>query len=126
MDYVSAPINESPVMAVKAGTDLTDIRGKAVKYDENGNVMQAAAGDTAIGIATLSNEELIPAGNSVEVQLLARGFAKTGAAVKCGDFLSPDAEGALIPATSGPYVAVALQEATAAGEFVEVRLAIGK
>ncbi len=125
MDYFSTAINDSPLITVRAGAALTDVRGRAVKFDDSGKLVAAAAGDTALGVATLSNDENIPEGGYLDIQLWAVGLVRTGAAVKPGDALAPDADGAFIPAAGGSaYSAVALQPA-AAGAFVRAHVTKG-
>ncbi len=119
MDYLATSINESPVISEKAGAELSSVRCKAVKYDTDGNVVIAGAGDAAFGIAIITNDETIQAGGDVNVQISAIGLVKAGAEIKKGDKLGPDANGALVPVTSGAYIATAIQEASAAGPFIQ-------
>ncbi len=125
MAYFTTPVNESPLISKKAGAELTDVRGRAVKFDDNGNIVLAGAGDAALGIALTSSDDVIPVGGNVDIQVRAIGLVKAGAAIAPGDELTPDANGTLVPATSGAYIAVALQEATAAGEFVQALITRG-
>ncbi len=125
MDYISTAINDSPLITVRAGAALTDVRGRAVKFDDSGKLVVAAAGDAAIGVAALSNDENVPEGGYIDIQLWAVGYVRTGTAVKPGDALAPDADGAFIPAADGgAYYAVALQPA-AAGAFVRAHITGG-
>ncbi len=119
MDYITTAINESPVISVEAGAALTDARGRAVKFDDNGKIVIAEAGDAAVGITVISNAESIEKGRYLDVQIRAVGLVKAGAAIKKGDRLGPDANGALVPVTSGAYIATAIQEAAAAGPFIQ-------
>ncbi len=109
MNYIAASINQSPVISMKAGADLADVRGKAVMFDETGGVILASAGKPALGIAVLSNPENINKGDDIDIQIKDIGHVKASAAVKPGDALAPDANGALVPATSGSYLAIALE-----------------
>ncbi len=109
MNYIAASINQSPVISMKAGADLADVRGKAVMFDETGGIILASAGKSALGIAVLSNPESINKGDDIDIQIKDIGHVKAGAAVKPGDALAPDANGALVPATSGSYLAIALE-----------------
>ncbi len=125
MEFFSTAINDSPLVSVKAGAALTDVRGRAVKFDDNGRLVIAAAGDTPLGVAALSNDENIPEGGDVDIQLWAVGYVRTGAAVKPGNALAPDGDGAFIPASGGSaYSAIALK-AAAAGAFVSAHIASG-
>ncbi len=124
MDIYTSSINESPVIYMEAGAALEDIRGKAIKYDENGKAVLAAAGDFAVGIAIISNDENVSVGDGITVQIRAIGLVKTGAAVKAGDALSPGEGGALVPAASGAFIAIAMGEAEA-GAFVQALITHG-
>ncbi len=124
MDIYTSSINESPVISMEAGAALEDIRGKAIKYDENGKAVLAAAGDFAVGVAITSNDENVSAGGDITVQICARGLVKTGAAVKAGDALAVGDGGALVPAASGAFMAIAMDEAEA-GAFVEALITHG-
>ncbi len=125
MDYISTAVNDCPLISVKAGAALTDVRGRAVKFDDSGRLVLAAAGDTPLGVAALSNDENIPEGGDVDIQLWAVGFVRTGAAIKPGNALAPDGDGAFIPvADGGAYSAIALKTA-AAGAFVSAHITSG-
>ncbi len=119
MDFITSSVNESPVISAEAGAALTDARGKAVKFDDDGKIVIAGAGDAAVGIAVISNAETIEKGRYLEVQIRAVGLVKAGAAISCGDKLAPDANGALVPAASGTYIGTAIQEAPSAGAFIQ-------
>ncbi len=124
MDIYTSSINESPVISMESGAALADIRGKAIKFDENRKAVLAAAGDFAVGIAILSNDENVSAGDNITVQICARGLVKTGAAVKAGDTLAVGDGGALVPAASSAFMAIAMDEAEA-GAFVEALITHG-
>lgn len=124
MNYIAASINQSPVITMQAGADLADVRGKAVMFDETGGIVLADAGKSALGIAVLSNPENINKGDDIDIQIKDIGHVKVGAAVKPGDALAPDANGALVPATSGSYIAIAL-ESGAKDAFVQAVLRSG-
>lgn len=80
---------------------------------------QAADGENTLGVATTAAAN----GDALAVEVLGTSIVETGAAVAAGATLKSDAAGRVIPwATSGAKVAVALQAATAAGEFIEVLL----
>ncbi len=125
MEFITSQINESPVISVKAGAELADIRGRAVKFDENGTAAPAASSEAAIGIAIITNDEKIPKDGDVDIQIRAIGLVKAGAEIQPGQNLAPDANGALVPAASGAYIAIALQEAAAAGEFIQALITHG-
>ncbi len=124
MDIFTSSINESPVRVIEAGAALEDIRGRAIKFDENGKAALAAAGDFVVGVAILSNDENVSAGDDITVQICAGGLVKTGAAVKAGDALAVGDGGALVPTASGAFMAIAMDEAEV-GSFVQALITHG-
>lgn len=119
MDYFAASINESPVLTLKAGTELTEVGGKAIAFDADGKAVLAGAGSAAIGVALMTNDEAIPAGGRVDVQYKDIGLVQVSAAVNPGDCLAPGEGGALAKAEGGTYLAIALQRASAPGAMVQ-------
>jgi len=124
MTYLASPIQDSPVISENAASDIPDVRGKAVAFDENGNfVLCSAAGQTALGLALVTNDTPVLQGNPVDIQIKDIGLALAGAVIAKGDELTTDASGALVPAAAGQAVcAIALQAAATAGAFVQVLL----
>ena len=123
MMYLATSINESPVIAEKAGVAIADVRGRAVKF-ANGAVVLVGAGEAAIGIGIMTNDETIKQGDDITVQVKDMGVVYAGAAITKGAELAVGENGALVPATEGKYVvAIALEEATDAGVFIKVQLA---
>ena len=119
MTYLATSINESPVIVEKAGAVIADVRGKAVKFDTNGNIVLAGAGEAAIGVGIMTNDENIAAGKDVHVQIKDIGLVRAGAEVKKGATLQADATGALITKADGQAVAIALDAAAAAGVYIK-------
>lgn len=119
MTYLATSINESPVIVDKAGAQIADVRGKAVKFDTNGNIVLAGAGEAAIGVGIMTNDVNIDAGADVHVQIKDIGLVRAGAAVKKGVKLQADANGALITHSSGQAVAIALEAAADAGVYIK-------
>lgn len=122
MVYLATSINESPVIVDKAGAEINDVRGKAVKFDENGGLVLAKAGEVPVGIGIMTNDPLIPANGDVHVQVKDIGLVRTGAELKKGAELGVDANGCFIPATSGVIAAIALEAAVKADVYVKARL----
>lgn len=119
MTYLATSINESPVIVDKAGAVIADVRGKAVKFDSNGNIVLAGAGEAAIGVGIMTNDENIAVGADVHVQIKDIGLVCAGAAIKKGAKLQANADGALITHASGEAVAIALDAAAAAGVYIK-------
>lgn len=122
MTYLATSINESPVIVDKAGADIADVRGKAVKYAD-GKIVLAGAGEAAIGVGIMTNDEAIKAGADVDIQIKDIGLVCAGAAFAKGTELASDKDGKFVAAASGNYVvAIALDEAVAAGNYIKARL----
>ena len=119
MTYLATSINESPVIVEKAGALIADVRGKAVKFDTNGNIVLAGANEAAIGVGIMTNDKDIAAGADVHVQIKDIGLVCAGAEIKKGAKLAADANGALVTATGDNAVAIALDAAAAAGVYIK-------
>ena len=124
MAYTSTGINNSATIVEKAGAAIEGGIGKAVKYDSNGDVVLASvAGEAVIGLAILTNAEIIAKGEDVDIQVKEIGKAVAGAEIAKGAELAVDANGALVTATGGQFViGTALQAATAAGQIINVQI----
>lgn len=122
MTYLATSINETPVIVDKAGAVIADVRGKAVKFDENGKFVLAGAGEPVIGVGIMTNDENIQPEQDVDVQIKDIGLVYAGSAIKKGDELAAGVDGVLVPATSGPVCAIALEAAVAGGVYIKARL----
>lgn len=121
MNYLATSINESPVIVGTANAAIEDVRGHAVKFNATGNVVLCGAGDTplGIGIMTMGDEGAVAEGEEFTIQHKDIGYVCAGAAFVKGANLSVDANGAFITtASSAPVVAIALEAAGAAGQYV--------
>lgn len=79
----------------------------------------AGAGANTLGVARSG----AASGERVTVDVMGTAVVEAGAAVAAGDTLKADASGRAITwATSGAKVAVALEAASSAGQFIEVLL----
>lgn len=123
MKYLATSINNSATISEKAGAKA-DYRGKAVKYDASGNVVLCStAGEAALGIGILTNDEETAIGADVDIQVKEMGVAIAGGAVAKGDALAVNASAQLVKATAGNFVlATAMQAATAAGEIIKIQI----
>lgn len=105
----------------KAGADLSASTNKylAVKFDGSGDVVQATAGDAAIGF--LFN--LPGSGEVAEVATLGGGALGVAAAtLSAGDFVKSDANGKLVAATTANDLAIArVMKSAVANDVVEVQ-----
>ena len=128
--YLTASINNSATLAIKAGAEIADVRFKAVKLDAYGNaVLASVKGEAFLGIAipTTGNAEgKVAKGGIIDVQIKDIGLAVAGAAVEAGKPLTTDANGKLVAAASGNFIiGYALDAAKADGDIISVQVAKG-
>ena len=68
--YLTNQINSSPTISERAGSDIEDVKGLLLKYDNNGNVVPASvAGEMVLGMGIITNAEHITSGEDVDVQV---------------------------------------------------------
>jgi len=121
--FISTGINDSPVITGKATAAINNGAFLAVKFDGNGGIVIAGAGENALGLLIATTPEKVEAGEDVTVQIKDIGLWITGAAVAAGAELTSDANGAAVTAAQGDYVtAIALEAATAAGQVIKVQI----
>lgn len=105
----------------KAGADLSASSNKylAVKFDGNGDIVLAGAGDAAIGFL-MNLPEL---GKAAEVATLGGGALGVSAAtIAAGTFVKSDANGKLVAATTNNDLAIArTMKSSVANDVVEVQ-----
>lgn len=124
MNYLATSINESPVIVGVATNAITDVRGRAVKFDSAGKVVLASAGDIplGIGIMTMGDQGAVASGEEFTIQHKDIGYVYAGAAIAAGANLSVGANGVFVTATTGEsataVVAIALKAASAAGQYI--------
>ena len=120
--YIGTSINESPVIAAKAGAAITDGAMLAVFMDDTGVKVPAEAGAVAVGLL-IPETETVAVGDDVTIQVKDMGLWKTGAAVAAGELLTPDTAGKATKATDGNFIlAQALDAATAADQVIRVQI----
>lgn len=121
--YISTGINDSPVITGVAALQMVNAAFHAAKFDVNGNIAPAGAGENALGLFIATTPETVNAGEEVTVQIKDIGLWVTGDAVAAGDELTSNENGAAVPAGQGDYVtAIALEAATAAGQVIKVQI----
>ena len=108
----------------KAGADITDVRNRIMKYDENGNVVLAAAGDVPVGIALIEagynditgvESGKVKTGDDVDILIKDIGFVLAGEEIKKGQEIAAGADGKAAVAASGNVLGIALTNAAANG-----------
>lgn len=132
-NYNGVQINPSATIVEKAGAVIADVRNRIVKYDENGNVVLAAAGtDIPVGIAIIEagynditgvEAGKVNAGEDVDILIKDMGVVMAGAAIKKGQEVAAGADGLAAVAASGNYVLGIALDAAEAGEFLPVQIA---
>lgn len=124
--YSTTQINDSTTIALTAGAAIDDVRCRAVKFDGNGNVVLAAAGDKPFGVGIITNNVNIQTGQDVDVQYKNIGLVYAGGEFKKGAVLAVDANGCFVAASgSAAAAAVALEAAGGAGVYVRALLTMG-
>ena len=122
-------INNSPTLCGVAASVITDVRGKAVKFDDNGKiVLVSKAGDLVAGIAipTAGDPEgKVLAGGTVDYQIKDCGMAIAGAEIKAGSPVMADANGKVITATAGNFVIGFALNSAVADDWVQIQIAKG-
>lgn len=123
---MTTQINNSATIVDKATAEITDVRCKAVKFDENGGVVLCSVvGEAAVGIAIITagdTEGKVLAGGDVDIQVKDIGLARAGATIKKGAELTTDANGCVVTATTGNFIiGTALEDGNAA-KFVKIQI----
>ena len=119
MSIYGTPINDSPVVNIKAGGSIAAPAYLAATAA--GAV--AGAGVHALGIFTPDNDQAVVSGDDLTVQIKDIGTWMAGGTFSAGAELASDANGKAITAASGKFIlAVALKAATAAGQLVPVQI----
>lgn len=126
-------IRHTDTIVEPAGADIEDVRNKIVKYDDDGNVVLAAAGtDIPVGIAIIeagyndiSGQESgkVAKGDDVDIQIKEIGFVLAGADIKKGQEVAAGADGKAAVAASGNYVLGIALSAASEGSLCEVQIA---
>ena len=116
-------INASPTIWEKAGAQIDVPAHRAVMYDTDGNVVIATSGDKAIGLILSSTLDPIFQNAPVHILIKYIGLGIAAAAIAKGDLLTVNANGELIPATSGAFIfGRAFTAAPTPGEAVQVQI----
>ena len=132
-NYNGVQINPSATIVEKAGIDIEDVRNRIVKYDENGDVVLAAAGtDIPVGVAIIeagyndiSGVEAgkVKKGNDVDIVIKDMTVVLAGAAIKKGQEVAAGAEGLAAPAAGGDYVIGFALDNAEADEYLPIQIA---
>lgn len=124
-----ASINNSPTLCGVAASEIADVRGLAVKYDENGKIAVAStAGEVFIGIAipTAGDPDgKVLAGGTVDFQIKDCGIALAGADITAGSPLATDGNGKMKVAEAGNFIIGYAISNAVAGDYVHLQVAKG-
>lgn len=123
MTYISTSVNPSAIISEKAGAAITEPAFFIAKFDSNGAVVKAGAGECPLGVFTPNNAETIAIGDGVDIQVKDIGYVKAGAAVTKGAAVMSDANGKAVTATTGKFIlGFALSAASAADDVILVQI----
>lgn len=114
--YLTNQINNSATIQEITGEAITGVRGKFLKYS-SGKVVAATAGDAAIGVAIITNNEDAANGESVDIQVKDIGLAMAGGTIAKGAEIASDANGKAVTAAAGDFVMGTALEAATSGQF---------
>lgn len=106
MSYLTHAINDSATLCGESAGAIAPLT--AVKFDADGKLATAAAGDLCIGIA-LATTDCTKAGETVHVQIKDGGLWIAGGDFVAGDLLAADASGKAVKADAGTALAIALE-----------------
>jgi len=121
--YNGSIINPSPTIIAPVGAEITGSPFTAVAFDSNGALVTAKKGSVPVGILVAEEDEIIPAGEEVTVQIKDISVWKVGATVAAGAPLAPDNEGLAVTAAAGDFIlGVALESADAKGQVIKVQI----
>lgn len=121
--YLSTGINDSPTIVGKAGIPMINAALHAAKFDDQGELVPALAGENAIGLFIATTPDSVAPGDDVTVQIKEMGLWITGDAVVAGAELTSNAGAQAVPAVVGDYVtAIALETAAAPGTVIKVQI----
>lgn len=94
-----------------------------MKFSSGNVVLCSVAGEAALGVGILTNDETIASGQDVDIQIKDIGVVCAGAAIAKGAELAVDANGKFVTATAGQFVVgIALEAATAAGIMIRAQI----
>jgi len=121
--YLSTGINDTPTIVGKATAAINGGAFLAAKFDANGGIVLAGAGNNALGLLLATTPDAVAAGDDVTAQIKDIGLWRVGAAVAFGAELTSDANGKAVTAAVGNFItAIALEKATAADQIIKVQV----
>lgn len=132
-NYNGVQINPTATIVEKAGAEIADVRNRIMKYDDNGNVVLAAAGtDLPVGVAIIEagyndisgvESGKAAAGDDIDIAVKDIVVCVAGATIEKGQEVAAGANGLAVAAASGDYVLGIALEAAEADDYVVVQIA---
>lgn len=121
--YDTSTINTSATIVAPTGAAIQDGSFLAVKFNDAGAFVLAAAGDVPVGIIPGGVQDTLGAGEDLTVQIKDIGLCKAGGVIKAGALVACGANGVCVTAAAGANVlGQALTPATKAGDVIQVQL----
>lgn len=102
--YTGTQINDSATYAFPAAEAIEDVRCKAVVLTADGVKVATDGSMPFIGLAIITNDFPIAAGEDVHVQIKEVGQMEAGEAIAAGDAITADANGYAKKAADGDFV----------------------
>ena len=132
-NYNGVQINQSATIVEQAGANITDVRNRIMKFDNNGFVVLAVAGtDIPVGVAIIEagyndvtgvESGKVVSGDNVDIVIKDMTVVLAGATIKKGQEITAGADGVAVPAASGNYVLGYAMDNAEAGEYLSIQIA---
>ena len=132
VNYIGGQINQSPTITAKAGANVDDGRNKLYKFNTNGELVLAGAGENVVGIGLIESgyndvtgaeAGKVKQGDDLTVQIKDIGLVMAGAEISVGAEVASNEAGLAVTATDGNYViGTALDKATASGDYIYIAI----
>lgn len=120
--YTGTQINDTAVLAFPAAEAIEDVRNKAIVVTADGAKVATGATAPIMGIALITNDFPIKAGEDVHVQIKDCGLVQVGEAVTAGANVTAGADGYVKPAADGDFVLGMALKDGAAGDKIFVQI----
>lgn len=131
-NYNGVMLNPSPTIVERAGAEIEDVRNRILKYDDNGDVVLAAAGtDMPVGIAIIEagynditgvEAGKVRVGEDVDIVIKDIAVVLAGAEIKKGQPVAAGADGLAAVAAEGDYVLGVALDNVAANEYLRMQI----
>jgi hypothetical protein len=122
MIYTGTQINTSATYAFPAAVEIADPRNKAIVVTADGAKVATGSTEAIMGVALITNDFPVKAGEDVHVQIKEIGYVKCGGEVTVGAALTANAEGLAVVATEGAYVLGTALTSGVAGDIISVQI----